>query len=111
MGLIFYNYICRKDALSFIIRDILSDWLIDISENNWINNRLNLFWVEEIFYKHIYANEISKYRLLNFDDYKNYIISEFDEFCIQNMIISLYRISHSSYLLPSLDIDCFLSFK
>jgi len=41
------------------------------------------------------------------DGYKSYYSTEFELYCQQNNIITLYIPPHSSYLLQPLDISCF----
>jgi len=49
--------------------------------------------------------------LLIFDGHKSHITPEFNQFYIQNIIISLYILFHSSHLLQLLDVGCFASLK
>jgi hypothetical protein len=54
---------------------------------------------------------IDRYRLLILDDHESHATAEFDQFCMQNSIIALYMLSHTSHLLQSLYVSCFSSLK
>ena len=54
---------------------------------------------------------VDQYRLLILNDHNSYITSEFDQYCLNQLIIVLYMSSHLSYLLQLLNVDCFLILK
>jgi hypothetical protein len=85
--------------------------VIGTSENGWTNDKLGLFWLKEVFNKHTQSRTIGRYRLLILDGHGSYSGPEFDQFCIENSIISLYIPPHSSHLLQPLDVSCFSPLK
>ncbi len=91
--------------------NLLTDWVIALSENGWTNNELGLKWLTDIFHKHTVARTIGKYRLLILDGHGSHATPEFDKFCADHSIITLCMPAHSSHLLQPLDVGCFSTLK
>lgn len=87
------------------------DWRIEVSENEWITDEIELRWLKNVFISATETRTTEKYRLLILNDHESHLISEFDEICSANDIIAICMSSHSSHLLQSLDVDCFSSLK
>lgn len=64
-----------------------------------------------MFYKHIAHRTKGVYRLLILNSHGSYVTLEFDLFCKEHLIITLYIPPHSSHLLQPLNIGCFLVLK
>lgn len=76
------------------------DWAITLSENGWTNNKLGLDWL-----KHF------NHRLLIIDGHESHHSADFEAYCKENNIITLYIPPHSSHLLQPLNIGCFRPLK
>jgi hypothetical protein len=70
-----------------------------VSENGWTTNIIGLYWLEHIFEKHSAKYTVGQYRLLILDGYGSYVNLEFDQYCLDYLIIVLCMPPHSSYLL------------
>jgi hypothetical protein len=91
--------------------DLLSNWVIGISENGWTNNELGLMWLSDIFERYMASKTVGKFRLLILDGYGSYATPEFDKYCADHSIITLCMPAHSSHLLQPLDVGCFAVLK
>jgi hypothetical protein len=65
-----------------------------------------LEWIKH-FNKHTSNYIKNAYRLLVLDEYKSYILVDFQCYCKENKIITLYILAYSSHLLQPLDVGCF----
>jgi hypothetical protein len=81
-----------------------------VSENSWTTNKIGLWWLKH-FDKHTKGRTIGRYRLLILDGYGSHISPEFDQYCIEHLIIVLCMPAHSSHLLQPLDVGCFSVLK
>ncbi len=90
---------------------LLYNWSISISQNGWMNNKIGLIWLKIIFNKYIKNWTVDQYRLLILDSHDSYIMSEFNQYCLNQLIIILCMSSHSSHLLQLLNVDCFSVLK
>ncbi len=90
---------------------LLYDWSISVSQNGWINNEIDLIWLKTVFNKCMKNHSVDQYRLLILDSHSSYIMSEFDQYCLNQSIIVLCMSLHSSHLLQLLDVDCFSVLK
>ena len=93
------------------ITNLPSGQTIALSENRWINNKLGYYQLIEIFNPYICNCKVGRYRLLILNGHSSYIISEFNQYCLNYNIIPLYMPPYSSYLLQPLDISCFITLK
>lgn len=91
--------------------DLPPDWVIALSEKGWTTNELGLKWLSEVFEKYTVSRTIGKYRLLILDGHRSYATPEFDRYCLEHLIITLYMPPHSSHLLQPLDVGCFSVLK
>jgi len=92
--------------------EVLSlQWTIAVSENEWTTDKIGLIWLQTVFNEYIKTHTVEQYWLLIWNSHESYTTSEFDWFCLNNTIITLYMSLHSSHLLQSLNVDCFLSLK
>ena len=87
------------------------NWIVKNSDNNWIINELELFWIQKVFDKQIKHCMKSQYWLLIMNSHESHCFSEFDAFCMKNQIVFLYMLSHFSHLLQSLNVSCFAFLK
>ena len=87
------------------------NWAIGVSENGWITNKIGLWWLQNVFNKHMKNRITGCYRLLILDSHGSHVIPEFDQYCSEYSIIVLCMPSHSLYLLQPLDIGCFSVLK
>ena len=88
-----------------------AQWTITVSENEWTTNKIGLFWLQTVFNEYTKARTVRQYRLLILDGYESHATPEFDRFCLDNAIITLYMPPHSSHLLQPLDVGCFSPLK
>ena len=82
------------------------NWVISVSENGWTTNERGMDWIRH-FEKHTRARTVGGYRLLVLDGHESHHSDEFEEYCKENNIITLYMPPHSSHLLQPLDVGCF----
>ncbi len=87
------------------------NWVIALSDNGWISNELGFKWLSEVFEPNTAPRVVGKYRLLILDCHGSHATPEFDQFCTERAIITLYIPPHSSHLLQPLDIGCFSPLK
>jgi DDE superfamily endonuclease len=87
------------------------DWTIGVSENGWIDDKLGLIWLQNVFEKHTAHWTKGVYRLLILDGHGSYVTLEFDLFAKEYSIITLCMPLHSSHLLQPLDVGCFAVLK
>jgi hypothetical protein len=85
-------------------------WKIKTSSNGWTNNKTGLDWIQH-FYKHTNARRKGVYRMIVFDGHESHLSTEFQKFCKDHGIITLYLPAHSSHLTQPLDVDCFSVLK
>ena len=71
---------------------------------------LGFKWLK-YFNRYIVLYIAGAYRLLILDGYGSYAMLEFDQYCIENKIISLYMPVYMSYLLQPLNVGYFSLFK
>lgn len=83
------------------------NWAIGVSDNGWTNDVLGITWLRDVFDKHTKARTIGKRRLLILDGHRSHITAEFEQYCLDNSIITLCMPPHSSHLCQPLDVSCF----
>lgn len=54
---------------------------------------------------------VRKYYLLILDGHESHISAQFQQYCKENGIITLYMLAHSSHILQPLDVGCFSLLK
>ena len=86
------------------------DWAIAVSENGWTDDEIGYEWIQH-FDKHTKAHTKGTKRLLIMDGHGSHHSGRFEEFCVQNSIITLCLPPHSSHLLQPLDVGCFRPLK
>ena len=91
-------------------RDLPLDWTIGVSENGWTTDELGFKWIKH-FNQHTAARTAGVYRLLILDGHSSHATPEFDQFCIENKIITLCMPPHTSHLLQPLDVSCYSPLK
>ena len=102
----------EKVHLSTWYTDVLpGDWTIGVSANGWTNDSLGFDWLTQVFEKHTKDRTKGVYRLLILDGHGSHSMAEFDLFCLERLIITLYMPPHSSHLLQLLDVSCFVVLK
>ena len=86
-------------------------WTIAVSENGWTTDKIGLIWLQNVFNEYIKVRTVRQYRLLILDGHGSHATPEFNRFYLDNAIITLCMLPHSSYLLQPLDIGCFSPLK
>jgi len=86
-------------------------WMIAVSENEWTINKIDLIWLKTVFNEHMKACTVEQYWLLILNSHESHMTPEFDQFCLNNTIITLCMSLHLSHLLQSLNVNCFLLLK
>ena len=64
-----------------------------------------------MFNKYIKNCTVGRYRLLILNDHDNYITFEFNQYCLDYLIIVICISSYLLHLLQLLNVDCFSIFK
>ena len=83
-----------------------ADWCIAISDNGWTNNEVGLSWIKH-FDQHTASRTKGIYRMLILNGHESHYSTDFELYCQQHNIITLYMPAHSSHLLQPLDVGCF----
>ena len=86
------------------------NWVITLSENRWTSNSIGYKWIQ-YFNQYTSTHTIGTYRLLILDGHKSHLSAQFQHYCIERKIITLYIPPHSLYILQPLDISCFTPLK
>jgi hypothetical protein len=81
-------------------------WVIIMTQNGWIDNKIGLEWLKH-FDRCITNRSTGLYRLLILNGHESHHLADFQIYCEENNIITLYIPPHSSHLLQPLDIGCF----
>ena len=89
---------------------ILHNWLISVSENSQIMNKISLTWLN-LFYKYIKNRTVSTHQILILDGHGSHINPEFNQFCLDYKIIIVCIPAYLLHLLQPLDVGCFLALK
>ncbi len=90
--------------------NLLANQRIATTDNSQTTNIVSLDWIKHFDF-YIAPCTRGKYRLLILDSYKSHYLTEFELYCQQNNIITLYIPLHSSHLLQLLDVGCFRPLK
>lgn len=83
---------------SWFEEDLLTQWRFGLSENGWTNNTLGLQYIQH-FHTHTVRLTKGVKRLLILDGHSSHHSKEFERFCEDNNIITLFMPPHSSHLL------------
>jgi hypothetical protein len=104
--------VSSKNHLTSWYRDSLlpADWVISLSLNKWTTNKISLKWIKH-FNKYTSDHTKDTYRLLVLDRHESHVSADFQCYCKENKIVTLYILIHSSHLLQSLDVDYFSLLK
>src|SRR6478609_1106650 len=87
-----------------------TDWAIATTPNGWTNNETGLDWIKH-FDQHTINRSVGSYRLLILDSHESHHSADFEVYCKEKNIITLYMPPHSSHLLQPLDVGCFRPLK
>ncbi len=87
------------------------DWSIGVSENGWTTDDIGLYWLKNVFDKHMKSLTLGRYRLLILDGHGSHVTPQFDQYCLEHSIIVLCMPPYSSLLLQLLDVGCFAVLK
>ncbi len=90
--------------------NLLADQRIITTENGQTTNTVGLDQIKHFDY-YIAPWTKGKYRLLILDSHESYHSTEFELYCQQNNIITLYMPLHLSHLLQPLNVSCFRLLK
>ena len=82
------------------------DWAIATTQNGWTDNETGLEWLKH-FDRCTTKRSNSRYRLLILDGHESHHSADFEIYCEENKIITLYMPPHLSHLLQPLDVGCF----
>jgi hypothetical protein len=101
-----------KNHLASWYRDspLPADWVVSLSSNGWTTNEIGLEWIKH-FNKHTSDRIKGAYRLLMLDGHKSHVLVDFQRYCKENKIVTLYILVHLSHLLQPLDVGCFSPLK
>ncbi len=89
--------------------EVLKEDHIAVRKNDWINNELNLVWIQKCFDSETKICQKDEYWMLLIDDYTSHIITQMIDYCISQKIILLCLSTHTTHLLQSLDVEVFAS--
>ncbi|KAF1923716.1 DDE-domain-containing protein [Didymella exigua CBS 183.55] len=78
--------------------DIPRNWKLSVSESGWTNNALGLEWLKH-FDAHTKASQVGAYRLLILDSHKSHLNQDFKDYCLKNIILTLYMLPYLLYIL------------
>jgi hypothetical protein len=94
------------------LASIPRDWKLSVSENGWTNNALGLEWLK-LFDAHTKARQVGRgnYRLLILDGHASHLNQNFNDYCLENNILTPCMPPHSSHILQPLDVVCFSPLK
>ena len=87
---------------------ILHNQIIQVSLNSQTSNNLALTQLKHF---NTHAKPIGVYRILIINSYKSYYLVDFQDYCKEKKIITLYMPPYLSHLLQPLDIAYFLLLK
>jgi len=89
--------------------EVLKEDHIALSENDWIDNKLSLVWIQKCFDSEIKICQKNEYQMLLIDDHAFHITTQMIDYCISQKIILLCLLTHTTHLLQSLDVKVFAS--
>ncbi|EMD60672.1 hypothetical protein COCSADRAFT_345982 [Bipolaris sorokiniana ND90Pr] len=75
-----------------------------------MTDELSIEWVKH-FNQYTAARTARVYRLLILDGYSSHATLEFNQYCTENKIITLYMPPHTSHLFQPLDVSCYSPLK
>lgn len=99
-----------KVLIDVWLKDLPTDWVLEVSPNGWTNNQLALAWLEH-FDTYTKRQTVGGYRLLIIDGHESHCSVDFQDLCKEKNIILLCIPAHSSHLLQPLDVACFSPLK
>ncbi|EED13461.1 conserved hypothetical protein [Talaromyces stipitatus ATCC 10500] len=67
--------------------DLPANWIINISDNGWITDKIGLEWLKLHFIPLTNDRTLGKYRMLILDGHGSHLTAEFDRTCTENNII------------------------
>ncbi|KAF4443607.1 hypothetical protein F53441_11390 [Fusarium austroafricanum] len=76
--------------------DLPGDWVIATSQNGWTNNELGLEWLKH-FNRSSAKRSNSRYRLLILDGHESHHSADFERYCNENKIITLFTDSNTTW--------------
>jgi hypothetical protein len=88
----------------------MKDWVIAISNNGWMTNKLGIAWLK-YFDMHTRSCTVGVYRLLIIDGHKSHISVNLRDMYKEAKIITLCIPAHLSHLLQPLDVAVFSPLK
>ncbi len=101
--------IFKKKLQQKIWYKVLKKDHIVLSENDWINNELNLVWIQKCFNSETKICQKDEYWMLLINDHASHITTQMIDYCISQKIILLCLSTHTTHLLQSLDVKVFAS--
>src|SRR6478609_2794808 len=85
-------------------------WAIATTQNGWTDNKTGLEWLKH-FNRCITNRSTGPYRLLILDGHESHHSADFERYCEDNKIMTLYMPAHSSHLFQPLNVRCFRLLK
>ena len=101
----------KVHMLTWYIDTLPIDQTIRVSKNRWTDDSLGLTQLTDVFKKHTKDCIKGVYRLLILNGHRSHYTLEFDLFCLEHSIITLYMPLYSLHLLQPLDVSCFVVLK
>jgi hypothetical protein len=80
------------------------------THNGSTNNVEGLHWIKH-FDEHTRPRKVGAYRLLIIDGHESHHSMEFEQYCQEHNIITLFMPAYSSHILHPLDVGCFAPLK
>ncbi len=78
--------------------EVLKEDHIAVSENDWINNELNLVWIQKCFDSETKIHQKDEYWMLLIDDHASHIITQMIDYCVSQKIILLCFLTYIIHL-------------
>ncbi|KAJ0129087.1 Uncharacterized protein HZ326_27814 [Fusarium oxysporum f. sp. albedinis] len=90
--------------------NLLHDWAVITTQNGWTDNDTGIKWLKHFDQCKI-NRLVSTHRLLILDGHESHHSVDFELYCQEKKIITLYIPPHSSHLLQPLNVRCFRPLK
>ena len=98
--------IFKKILLQKTWIDVYEEIHFTCTKNDWINNEINLLWLQRCF---DVKTVIDEYRILCVNEHVSHISTKVIQFCVDKKIILLCLSAHIIHILQSLNVEIFES--
>ena len=92
---------------SWLSKELLKGWHISCNNKGWTNNVHGVQWLKKCFEPVTQEKADGEPRLLICDGHDSHISAAFIYHCMQNDIVLLLLLPHSSHLMQPLDVGVF----